>query len=485
MVDSIEKASLIFGGAQQRKQGAAHSANVTTITGVATSDSADGAVHVDLGGMTISDEDEQAVELPTTCDVRKGDTVQIQVSGADGTAKNLLVTGVIGGGDEQKKEIEMAKGSAAAAEAAVDNLKTLVRETDQGIEVGKVDENGAYVGAHVLIDADGFDIVAQDGSNLGTFSTDGLSTNIRASMITGSTIISKNTNGSESKIENARIVNKSTTLALSAADGHNLKGSAEFNNACYEVFGDPDETEADYPATYNPNQLPSGADDDLVTYIGSSVETGCGSIKIYNRKTLGGKKLGTLGATWLDSDITKKPVCGALKLYSAETGKRIHILGCTNNGNPGYFMNDKNGINKAAIYTIEDDSGHDNGTIHLNRADGSHLLYIGASNAGDMGLIWGYHKNGTVYMITPIVQSGTVTATVAAKSGFATNVDLGQPLPDINYHVSLTLLNTFPYWTDVRLAVESRTKTSFKLKIYNVGSQNLSNIKIGYATISI
>mgnify|MGYP000730404442 CR=1 FL=1 len=160
-MDNIEKAAVLLGKYAKPKQGAAHSANVTTITGVAVGDSADGIVAVDLGGMTISDEEMQAVELPTTCAVREGDIVQIQVSGADGTAKNLLVTGVIGGGDEQKKEIEMAKGSAAAAEAAVDNLKTLVRETDQGIEVGKVDENGAYVGAHVLIDADGFDKIGR------------------------------------------------------------------------------------------------------------------------------------------------------------------------------------------------------------------------------------------------------------------------------------------------------------------------------------
>lgn len=446
-MDNIEKAAVLLGKYAKPKQGAAHSANVTTITGVAVGDSADGIVAVDLGGMTISDEEMQAVELPTTCAVREGDIVQIQVSGADGTAKNLLVTGVIGGGDEQKKEIEMAKGSAAAAEAAVDNLKTLVRETDQGIEVGKVDENGAYVGAHVLIDADGFDIVAQDGSNLGTFSTDGLSTNIRASMITGSTIISKNTNGSESKIENARIVNKSTTLALSAADGHNLKGSAEFDNACYKIFGDPDETEADYPATYNPNQLPSGADEDLVTYIGSNITDGSGLLRAYSRKTLGRKLLGELGGAWLNSDTTKKTACGALKLYSAETGKNIHDLSYASNGKPGYFINDKNGINKIAICIVEDDNGHDNGSVDIKRADGSSLLYIGANNKGDMGLIWGYHQDGTAYMITPIVQSGTVTVSISSNSGFTMDVDLGQPLPDINYHVSLTLFNTFPLWT--------------------------------------
>jgi hypothetical protein len=107
-MDVIEKAALLFGKGQQIKQGAAHSANVTTLTGTATGDSVDGIVTVDLGGMTISDEDMQAIELPTTCDVREGDTVQVQVSGADGTAKNLLVTGVIAGGDRTRAEIAAA-----------------------------------------------------------------------------------------------------------------------------------------------------------------------------------------------------------------------------------------------------------------------------------------------------------------------------------------------------------------------------------------
>lgn len=480
-MDNIEKAAVLLGKYAKPKQGAAHSANVTTLTGTATGDSVDGIVTVDLGGMTISDEDMQAVELPTTCDVREGDTVQIQVSGADGTAKNLLVIGVIGGGDEQKKEIEIAKGSAIAAKAAVDNLKTLVRETDQGIEIGRVGENGAYVGAHVLVDADGFDIVAQDGSNLGTFSTDGLSTNINASTITGSTIISNSTNGSKTKIENSKIVNKSITRALSAADGHKLKGSAEFDNACYKIFGDPDETEADYPATPNTDQQLSGADDDLATYVGTSIETGCGLIRIYNRKTLGGKNLGTLGATWMDDDDMKKPVCGILELYNAETGKNIHDLSCTSSGKPGYFINDKNGINKIAMCIEEDD----NGSVYINRADGSRLLFIGSNSTGDLGLIWGHHRDGTAYMITPIVQSGTVTVTIASKSGHTADVAFAQPLPDINYHVSLTLVKTMPYWTDIKLAVESRTKTGFKLRVYNTSSQNLSDVKIGYAAISI
>lgn len=105
-MDSIEKAAALIKGITNKTQGAMHSANVTTLTGIAKSDSANGIVQIDLGGTTIGESDaEQAVEIETTVDVRKGDTVQIQVAGADGTAKSLLVTGVIAGGDRTRAEI--------------------------------------------------------------------------------------------------------------------------------------------------------------------------------------------------------------------------------------------------------------------------------------------------------------------------------------------------------------------------------------------
>ena len=108
-MDSIEKAAALIKGIANKTQGAMHSANVTTLTGIAKSDSANGIVKVDLGGVTIGEKDaEQAVEIETIADIRKGDTVQVQVSGADGTAKNLLVTGVVAGGDRTRAEIAAA-----------------------------------------------------------------------------------------------------------------------------------------------------------------------------------------------------------------------------------------------------------------------------------------------------------------------------------------------------------------------------------------
>lgn len=115
-MDSIEKAAWLMGkGTTDTNQGAAHSSNVTMITGEATSDSTNGAVMVDLGGNTISDDDMQSIEIATTVNVKQGDAVQVSVVGADGTAKSLLVTGVIAGGDRVASEIEAAKEGAKAA----------------------------------------------------------------------------------------------------------------------------------------------------------------------------------------------------------------------------------------------------------------------------------------------------------------------------------------------------------------------------------
>lgn len=118
-MDSIEKASILMGKSYTKTQeGATHSSNVTMITGTAVSDSTDGVVSVDLGGNTISANDEQAVDISTTCAVKAGDVVQVSVIGADGTAKSLLVTGVIAGGDRMQAEVETAKDTSAAADAA-------------------------------------------------------------------------------------------------------------------------------------------------------------------------------------------------------------------------------------------------------------------------------------------------------------------------------------------------------------------------------
>ena len=128
-MDSIEKAAMLLGGGvSSSRQGAVHSSNVTATVGTAVSDSVNGVVEVDLGGITITaDKDEingeefpdlltQTVEVSTTVAVKKGDTVQVQLAGADGTAKGLMVVGVVAGGDRMQGEVDAAYDAAMSAE---------------------------------------------------------------------------------------------------------------------------------------------------------------------------------------------------------------------------------------------------------------------------------------------------------------------------------------------------------------------------------
>lgn len=136
-MDSIERAALLLGnGVSGTRQGAIHSSNVTNTVGVAVSDSANGVVEVDLGGITItadkndiegeeySDYLKQTVEVSTTVVVKKGDTVQVQMAGADGTAKSLMVVGVVAGGDRMQDDIDTAYSAAMTAEQAASVAQT-------------------------------------------------------------------------------------------------------------------------------------------------------------------------------------------------------------------------------------------------------------------------------------------------------------------------------------------------------------------------
>lgn len=92
-----------------------------TAYGIAVSDSVDGLVRINLGGDTVSPEDDQAIEVETTFSVKEGDEVIVSLIGADGTGKTPIVIGVIGRGDEQQTEINTATTNAAEAlEAAED-----------------------------------------------------------------------------------------------------------------------------------------------------------------------------------------------------------------------------------------------------------------------------------------------------------------------------------------------------------------------------
>lgn len=87
----------------------------TTIVGVATSDSSDGSVRVDLGGESVTQDDVQEVEVPTTVEVREGDQVRVTLDGVPGSGRRPTVTGVIGGGDRTRIDVDNAVSDASQA----------------------------------------------------------------------------------------------------------------------------------------------------------------------------------------------------------------------------------------------------------------------------------------------------------------------------------------------------------------------------------
>lgn len=176
-------------------------ATTTTVTALATSDSVDGTVYVDMGGVTISGDDSQSVPIATTVAVKKGDTVRVELLGADGKAKTPTVTGVIGGGDRVQKAVDeagetaqqasqtaeqagmaagqasidaaKAKAAADAAQEASKKLETLIRQTSDGLTVGKSADGETYAGPYVQIGSDGtVRIKDKGGASLADFTKD-------------------------------------------------------------------------------------------------------------------------------------------------------------------------------------------------------------------------------------------------------------------------------------------------------------------------
>lgn len=166
------------------------------ITGVAKGDSKDGYVLVDLGGDTISPDESQYVEYPTTADIRDGDQVYVTLSGAKNTPRAALVTGAAGGGDRTKQEIEKynhdltqivqdeaTKRQTAITQAAdsitttisqtyatKEDIATIIREDSSGVTVGKSTDGGkTYSGSRSTLGSSGLTIKDESGTQLASF----------------------------------------------------------------------------------------------------------------------------------------------------------------------------------------------------------------------------------------------------------------------------------------------------------------------------
>lgn len=134
-MDDFELASALTGATRAEKV-ATNPTHITMISGVATSDSADGKVTVNLGGDAVTSDGLQQIEVSTSVSVKQGDMVRVTLVGTDGTAKDPLVTDIVGGGDRMQK--------------LVDTLTGYVYVDDSGVVVGK---DGGTARAHM--DTDG------------------------------------------------------------------------------------------------------------------------------------------------------------------------------------------------------------------------------------------------------------------------------------------------------------------------------------------
>lgn len=138
-MNPLDGLRMLAGARRAEGAPARRATNVSMVQMEAVSDSSDGTVMVDPGGMVISGDGSQSVEVPVIGNVREGDTVSVALVGDDGAAKAMQVLGTPGGGDRQQGEIE---------EAATTATKYITDVTEDGIWVTPEDatpEEGAAV----------------------------------------------------------------------------------------------------------------------------------------------------------------------------------------------------------------------------------------------------------------------------------------------------------------------------------------------------
>ena len=138
-MNPLDGLRMLAGARRAEGSPARRATNVSMVQMEAVADSSDGTVTVDPGGMVISGDGSQYVEVPVIGNVREGDTVSVALVGDDGAAKAMQALGTTGGGDRQQGEIE---------EAATTATKYITDVTEDGIWVTPEDatpEEGAAV----------------------------------------------------------------------------------------------------------------------------------------------------------------------------------------------------------------------------------------------------------------------------------------------------------------------------------------------------
>lgn len=156
-MDTLDMAQALKSAMQPPKNTGDESTKTTTVFGVARGNSKDGVVDVDLGGDTISSRDTAYASIPTNVSVKSGDSVMVQLVGADGTGKQPVVVGVQGGGDEAQvntsdaiKKAEEASEKADDARKFADNYISFDKET--GLVIGDQEDLSSGCSTHLTSD---------------------------------------------------------------------------------------------------------------------------------------------------------------------------------------------------------------------------------------------------------------------------------------------------------------------------------------------
>ena len=128
-MNNLDMASAMMGSSQSNP------GQTTTVYGKASSDSAEGLVMIDLGGDTVSPDDDQSIECETTFKVYEGDEVIVSLIGADGSGKTPVVVGIVGRGDEQQEQIDTVIQQTEALWDTSTNLRNQIIQSANNLKI--------------------------------------------------------------------------------------------------------------------------------------------------------------------------------------------------------------------------------------------------------------------------------------------------------------------------------------------------------------
>ena len=149
-MNELSMSQALLGSARNLNPG-----QTTTAYGVATGESVDGLVMVDMGGDTVSQDDDQSIECETTFKVYEGDEVIVSLIGSDGSGKTPIVVGVVGRGDEQEEKAKALRARAQELQEDIEASATEIIQYQNNAEarfatiesgyLSKSEANGSYM----------------------------------------------------------------------------------------------------------------------------------------------------------------------------------------------------------------------------------------------------------------------------------------------------------------------------------------------------